>query len=97
MAERFEHPSATRPTRRPPSCTPRSAKGALEDAGLGFDDVDAYFCAGDAPGFGAMSMVDYMGLKERPPPWTPPDRRVSYLVHLNQPPGDRGGQGQRWR
>jgi acetyl-CoA C-acetyltransferase len=39
------------------------AKGALEDAGLSFSDVDAYFCAGDAPGFGAMSMADYMGLK----------------------------------
>jgi acetyl-CoA C-acetyltransferase len=39
------------------------AKGALEDAGLSFSDVDGYFCAGDAPGFGAMSMADYMGLK----------------------------------
>ena len=27
-----------------------------------FDDVDGYFCAGDAPGFGALSMADYMGL-----------------------------------
>ena len=26
------------------------AKGALEDAGLTFADVDGYFCAGDAPG-----------------------------------------------
>ena len=41
------------------------AKGALEDAGLTKDDVDGYFCAGDAPGFGGMSMVDYMGLKVR--------------------------------
>ena len=39
------------------------AKGALEDAGLSFSDVDAYFCAGDAPGFGAVSMAEYMGLK----------------------------------
>ncbi|MFO0438668.1 MAG: hypothetical protein ACK5YD_09085, partial [Phenylobacterium sp.] len=40
-----------------------SARGALADAGLSFDDVDGYFCAGDAPGFGGMSMVDYMGLR----------------------------------
>jgi acetyl-CoA C-acetyltransferase len=28
-------------------------------------DVDAYFCATDAPGLGPMSMIDYMGLKLR--------------------------------
>ncbi|MBV8684340.1 MAG: thiolase domain-containing protein, partial [Caulobacteraceae bacterium] len=39
------------------------ARGALKDAGLSLSDVDAYYCAGDAPGFGAMSMADYMGLK----------------------------------
>src|ERR1051325_7925994 len=38
------------------------AKGALEDAGLGKDDVDGYFCAGDAPGLGPLSMAEYMGL-----------------------------------
>jgi len=41
------------------------AKGALEDAGLTKDDIDGYFCAGDAPGLGATSMVEYMGLKVR--------------------------------
>jgi len=41
------------------------AKGALDDAGLSKDDVDGYFCAGDAPGLGPMSMVEYMGLKPR--------------------------------
>ena len=41
------------------------AKGALEDAGLGKEDVDGYFCAGDAPGLGPLSMADYMGLKVR--------------------------------
>lgn len=39
------------------------AAGALADAGLTFADVDAYFCAGDAPGFGPLSMADYMGLE----------------------------------
>ena len=41
------------------------AKGALEDAGLTLKDVDGYFCAGDAPGLGPMSMVEYMGLRPR--------------------------------
>jgi acetyl-CoA C-acetyltransferase len=41
------------------------AKGALEDAGLTKDDIDGYFCAGDAPGLGPLSMVDYMNLRCR--------------------------------
>ena len=40
------------------------SKGALEDAGLTFKDVDGYFAAGDAPG-GLLSMVDYLGLNVR--------------------------------
>ena len=39
-------------TSRSPSSTPKSAQGALADAGLTKDDVDGYFCAGDAPGLG---------------------------------------------
>lgn len=41
------------------------ARGALADAGLSKDDVDGYFCAGDAPGLGATSMAEYLGLKLR--------------------------------
>src|SRR5262245_18858653 len=41
------------------------AKGALEDAGLSRDDVDGYFCAGDAPGLGPLSMAEYLGIKPR--------------------------------
>ena len=39
------------------------AAGALADAGIDKDDVDGYFCAGDAPGLGPLSMIEYMGLK----------------------------------
>ncbi len=39
------------------------AKGALEDAGLTRDDVDGYFCAGDAPGLGTTTVAEYLGLK----------------------------------
>ena len=41
------------------------AKGALEDAGLSKSDIDGYFCAGDAPGLGATTMAEYLGLKLR--------------------------------
>jgi acetyl-CoA C-acetyltransferase len=59
----WEHPLRDIPHLSTAQVHAECAKGALEDAGLSFDDVDAYFCAGDAPGFGAMSMADYMGLK----------------------------------
>jgi acetyl-CoA C-acetyltransferase len=57
------------------------AKGALEDAGLTKDDVDGYFCAGDAPGLGPMSMVEYMGLRPRHVDSTDTGGS-SYLLHV---------------
>ena len=42
-----------------------SARGAIEDAGLSKNDIDGYFCAGDAPGMGTTTLVEYMGLKLR--------------------------------
>jgi acetyl-CoA C-acetyltransferase len=39
------------------------AIGALKDAGLTKHDIDGYFCAGDAPGLGANSVAEYLGLK----------------------------------
>ncbi len=59
----WEHPLRDIPHLSTAQVHAECAKGALEDAGLSWSDVDAYFCAGDAPGFGAMSMADYMGLK----------------------------------
>ncbi|HEY1425538.1 MAG TPA: thiolase domain-containing protein [Caulobacteraceae bacterium] len=59
----YEHPLRDIPHLSTAQVHAEVAKGALDDAGLSFSDVDAYFCAGDAPGFGAMSMADYMGLK----------------------------------
>lgn len=41
------------------------ARGALADAGLTARDIDGYFCAGDAPGLGTTTMVEYLGLKVR--------------------------------
>jgi acetyl-CoA C-acetyltransferase len=41
------------------------AKGALEDAGLTKQDIDGYFCAGDAPGLGTTTIAEYLGLRLR--------------------------------
>ena len=58
------------------------AKGALEDAGLTKDDVDAYFCAGDAPGLGPLSMADYMGLGKLRHVDTTETGGSSYVIHV---------------
>jgi acetyl-CoA C-acetyltransferase len=79
----FEHPTRDAPDKTTAQLHAECAKGALEDAGLSFDDVDAYFCAGDAPGFGAMSMIDYMGLNNVRHMDTTETGGSSYLVHLN--------------
>lgn len=59
----FEHPKRYLPGVSVPQIHAAVAAGALADAGLSFQDVDAYFCAGDAPGFGAISMAEYLGLR----------------------------------
>lgn len=41
------------------------ARGAILDAGISLKDIDGYFCAADAPGVGAMSMAQYLGLNLR--------------------------------
>lgn len=59
----FEHPRREIPDLTIAQIHAEVAAGALADAGLGFSDVDAYFCASDAPGFGPISMADYLGLR----------------------------------
>jgi acetyl-CoA C-acetyltransferase len=61
----FEHPTRKAPDKSTAQLHAESARGALADAGLTKDDVDGYFCAGDAPGMGPLSMADYMNLKVR--------------------------------
>jgi acetyl-CoA C-acetyltransferase len=60
---------------------PAGELGALADAGLTKDDVDGYFCAGDAPGLGGLSMADYMGLKLRHVDTTETGGS-SYVIHV---------------
>ena len=59
----FEHPTRKATDISVAQLHAECAKGALEDAGLTKDDVDGYFCAGDAPGMGGISMANYMGLR----------------------------------
>ena len=65
IAGAFEHPTRKAPDKSIAQLHAEVAVGALKDAGLSREDVDGYFCAADAPGFGASSMLDYMNLKVR--------------------------------
>lgn len=59
----YEHPRRVIPDRSVAQIHAEVAAGALADAGLTIRDVDAYFCASDAPGLGPLSMIDYLGLR----------------------------------
>jgi acetyl-CoA C-acetyltransferase len=61
----FEHPTRLAKDKSVAQLHAESALGALRDAGLSRDDVDGYFCAGDAPGLGPLAMADYMNLTLR--------------------------------
>ena len=65
IAGAYEHPTRKAPDKSVAQLHAESAIGALQDAGLTKDDVDGYFCAGDAPGLGPLSMLDYMNLRVR--------------------------------
>jgi acetyl-CoA C-acetyltransferase len=77
----FEHPTRKAPEKSTAQLHAEVANGALADAGLERKDVDGYFCAGDAPGLGALSMIDYLGLKVRHVDSTETGGS-SYLVHV---------------
>src|SRR4051812_23290689 len=77
----YEHPTRKAPDKSLAQLHAEVAKGALEDAGLSKADVDGYFCAGDAPGLGPLSMVDYLGLKVRHVDSTDTGGS-SYLIHV---------------
>ncbi|MBS0469528.1 MAG: thiolase domain-containing protein [Proteobacteria bacterium] len=78
----FEHPTREAPDKSTPQLHAECARGALADAGLSKDDIDGYFCAGDAPGFGAMSMADYMGLKNLRHMDSTETGGSSYILHV---------------
>ena len=79
----YEHPTRHAPDKSTSQLHAEVAKGALEDAGLTKDDIDGYFCAGDAPG-GVMNMADYLGLdmKKLRHIDSTDTGGCSYLIHL---------------
>jgi acetyl-CoA C-acetyltransferase len=81
IAGAFEHPTRKAPGKSVAQLHAECAKGALEDAGLSKDDIDGYFCAGDAPGLGGLNLADYMGLRVRHIDSTETGGS-SYLIHV---------------
>lgn len=81
IAGAFEHPLRKAENHSVAQLHAECARGALADAGLEMKDVDGYFCAGDAPGLGALSMLDYMGLNVRHVDSTETGGS-SYLIHV---------------
>ncbi len=81
IAGAFEHPIRRADDKSVAQLHAEVARGALADAGLTLKDVDGYFCAGDAPGLGPMSMVDYLGLTPRHVDSTETGGS-SYVVHV---------------
>ncbi|MFC4275602.1 thiolase domain-containing protein [Achromobacter aloeverae] len=77
----FEHPLRKAEQHSVAQLHAECAQGALADAGLTAKDVDAYFCAGDAPGLGPLSMLDYLGLRVRHLDTTETGGS-SYLIHV---------------
>lgn len=82
IAGAYEHPTRKAPDKSVAQLHAEVAAGALIDAGLTKDDVDGYFCAGDAPGLGPLSLADYMGLRLRHIDSTE-SGGSSYLIHVS--------------
>ena len=61
----YEHPTRHAPDKSLVQLHAEVAIGALADAELSKNDIDAYYFAGDASGLSTMSMVDYLNLKVR--------------------------------
>src|SRR5215471_15577843 len=82
IAGAYEHPERKIPDKSIAQVHAEVALGALADAGLSLSDVDAYCCAGDAPGFGPISMADYLGLRRLRYMDSTETGGSSYLVHV---------------
>ena len=78
----YEHPLRDGTGKTLPQLHAEVAKGALEDAGLTKNDVDAYYCAGDVPGMGPINQAEYMGLRLSQMDSTETGGS-SYVLHVN--------------
>jgi acetyl-CoA C-acetyltransferase len=78
----YEHPLRKAPHHSVAQLHADAAKGAIEDAGLTKDDIDGYFCAGDAPGANVWSMANYLNLNQLRHVDSTDMGGCSYLVHV---------------
>jgi len=78
----FEHPTRKAEDKSVAQLHAEAAIGALADAGLAKDDVDGYFCAGDAPGMGPLSIADHLGLDRLRHVDSTDTGGSSYIVHV---------------
>ncbi|PHK94243.1 acetyl-CoA acetyltransferase [Pseudoroseomonas rhizosphaerae] len=78
----YEHPTRKAENKSVAQLHAEVALGALRDAGLTRADVDGYFCAGDAPGMGPLSMADYIGLNRLTHYDSTDVGGCSYLAHV---------------
>ena len=78
----YEHPLRKAPNHSVAQLHAEVAKGAIEDAGLTRNDIDGYFCAGDAPGANVWSMANYMNLTKLRHVDSTDMGGCSYLVHV---------------
>ena len=91
----YEHPLRDGTGKTVPQLHAEVAKGALADAGLDKNDVDAYYCAGDVPGLGGINQAEYMGLRVRQIDSTETGGS-SYLVHVRHA-AQAIAAGRSWR
>ncbi|MFW7340230.1 thiolase domain-containing protein [Pollutimonas sp. H1-120] len=61
----YEHPTRHAPHTTVARLHADVAIGAIEDAGIGKNDIDGFFCSGDAPGMGPTSLVEYLNLQTK--------------------------------
>lgn len=59
----YEHPGRRLPEHTLAQVHHEVVMGALADAGLSLSDVDGFFCDSSAPGYGAIDLMQYLGLQ----------------------------------
>lgn len=79
----FEHPLRYAPDKSIAQIHAECARGALDDAGLTFSDVDGYFCSADAPGGIPALMVDYLNINPKHVDGTE-SGGCSYISHVGR-------------
>src|SRR5258708_39245079 len=73
----------------------QAARAALEDAGLGFGDVDALFCAGSWSWAPNLMLAEYVGIRHKYTDWTNISGSCVEAHMGDAMAGMKGGQWQR--